>query len=85
MTPSELEEIWCVDSPGGHMCPKGISPPLLAWLPRNGSLNILLFSIFAVAATIQNVITWAFFIVLKNKLHHFKAQRISFHLVYLTA
>ena len=74
-TPSELDEIWCVDSPGGHMCPKGISPPLLAWLPRNGSLNILLFSIFAIAANIQNVITWALFILLKNKLHHFKAQK----------
>ena len=29
MTPSELDEISCVGSPGGHMCPKGISPSLL--------------------------------------------------------
>ena len=36
MTPSELDEIWCVGSPGGHMYPKGISPQLLIWLPRNG-------------------------------------------------
>ena len=82
MTPSELDEIWCVGSPGGHMCPKGISPPLLVWFPRNESLNILLFCYFSVPVTIQSIITWAIFIVLKNKLHHFEAQRISFHLVY---
>ena len=85
MTPSELDEIWCVGSPGGHMYPKGISPKLLIWLPRNGPLNILLFVVFALHAIIQCIITWAFFIVLKNQFHHFKAQRISFHLVYLTA
>ena len=73
MTPSELDEIWCVGSPGGHMCPKGISPPLLVWFPRNGSLNILLFCYFSVPVTIQSIITWAIFIVLKNKLHHFEA------------
>ena len=76
MTPSELDEIWCVG---------GISPKLLKWLPRNGLLNILLFVIFAVPVIIQSIITWAFFILLKNRFHHFKAQRISFHLVYLMA
>ena len=85
MTPSELDEIWCVGSPGGHMYPKGISPKLLIWLPRNGLLNILLFVIFALLVIIQSIITWAFFILLKNGFHHFKAQRISFHLVYLMA
>ena len=84
ITPSELEKIRCVSSPGGHMCPKGISPPLLVWIPQNGLLNILLFCYFCCTWTIQRIITWAIFIVLKNKLHHFKAQRISFHLVYLT-
>ena len=76
LTPSELDEIRCVGSPGGHVCPKGISLPLLVWLPQNGS-------IFAVSVTIQSIISWAIFIVLKNELHHFKAQRISFHLIYL--
>ena len=85
MTPSELDEIWCVGSPGGHMYPKGISPQLLIWLPRNGLLNILLFVIFALPVIIQIIITWAFCILLKNGFHHFKAQRISFHLVYLMA
>ncbi len=46
MTPSELDEIWCMGSPGGHMCLKGISPSLLVWLPRNGPINILLFDYF---------------------------------------
>ena len=52
MTPLELDEIWCVGSPGGHtyVYPKGISPKLLVWLPRNGLLNILPFVIFAVPA-----------------------------------
>ena len=53
MTPSELDEIWCVGSSGGHMYPKGISPKLLIWLPRNGLLNILLFVIFALHVIIQ--------------------------------
>ena len=44
--PSELDEIWCVSSPGGHMYPKGIAPKMLVWLPRNGQLNILVFVIF---------------------------------------
>ena len=82
MTPSELDEIWCV---GSHMYPKGISPKLLIWLPRNGLLNILHFVIFALPMIIQSIVTWLFFILLKNGFHHFKAQRISFHLVYLMA
>ena len=61
MTPSELDEIWCVGSPGDHMYPKGISTELLVWLPRNGQLNILLFVIFSLPVTIQSIITWAFF------------------------
>ena len=65
------------------MYPKGISPKLLIWLPRNGLLNILFFVIFALPVIIQSIITWAFFSLLKNRFHHFKAQRISFHLVYL--
>ena len=85
MTPSELDEIWCVDSPSGHMYPKGISPKLLIWLPRNGLLNILIFVVFALHVIIQRIITWEFFIVLKNRFHHFKTQRISLHLVYLMA
>ena len=85
MTPSELDEIWCVGSPGGHMYPKGISPKFLIWLPRNGLLNILLFVIFALPMIIQSIITWAFFILLKNRFQYFKAQRISFHLVCLMA
>ena len=65
MTPSELDEIWCVGSLGGHMYPKGISPKLFIWLPRNGLLNILLFLVFALHGIIQCIITLAFFIVLK--------------------
>ena len=61
MTPSELDEIWCVGSPGGHMYPKGISPKLLMWLPRNGLLKILLFFVFALHAIIQCIITWGHF------------------------
>ena len=85
MTSSELDEIWYVGSPGGHVCPNRFSPPLLVWLSRKGLLNILHFVIFVVPVTIQSIITWAFFIVLKNGFHHFKAQRISFHLLYLIA
>ena len=85
MTPSELDEIWCASSPGSHMYPKGISPKLLIWLPRNGLLNILLFVVFTPDMIIQHIITWEFFIILKIPFHHFKAQRISFHLVYLMA
>ena len=85
MTPSELDEIWCVGSPGGHMYPKGILPKLLVWLLRNGLLNILLFVIFSLRVIIQSIITWAFFNVLRNGFHHFTAHRISFHLVYLMA
>ena len=60
-------------------------PPLVVWLPRNALLNILLFVVFAVPVTIQSIITWAFYIVSKNGLHHFKAKRISIHLVYIKA
>ena len=67
------------------MYPKGNLPKLLIWLPRIGLLNILLFLVFTLHVIIQCIITWAFFIVLKNGFHHFKAQRISFHLVYLMA
>ena len=84
MTPSELDEIWYVSSPDGHMCPKGISLQLLVWLLRNGLFNILLYVIFSLPFTIQGIITWTFFIILKNGLHHFKAQRISFHLICIT-
>ena len=83
--PSELDEIWCVGSPGGHMYPKGISPKLLIRLPRNRLLYILLFVIFALPMIIQSIMTWKVFIVLKNGFHYFKAQRIRFHLVYLVA
>ena len=85
MTPSELDENWCVGSPGGHMYPKGISMKLLIWLPRNGLLKILLFVVFALHVIIQRIITREFFIVLKTRFHHLKAQRINFHLVYLIA
>ena len=84
MTPSEVDEIWFVGSVGGHMCPSEISPPLIVWLPRYSLLNILHFVICDVPLSIQSIITSAFFIVLKNGFHHFKPQRISFHLVYLT-
>ena len=36
MTPSELDEIWCVGSLGGYMYPKAILPKLLVWLLRIG-------------------------------------------------
>ena len=65
------------------MYPKGISPKLLIWLPRNGLLNILLFVIFALPVIIQSIIILAFFFFSKNRFHHIKAQRISFHLVHL--
>ena len=64
------------------MYPKGISPKLLLWLPRNGLLNILLYVIFAVPVIIQSIITWAFFIVLKNEFHHFnlsKSAELNFY------
>ena len=33
--PSELEEeIWCMGSPGGHVCPKGILPHCLYGFPK---------------------------------------------------
>ena len=83
MTPSEFDEIRCVGSPGGHMCPKRISRPLLVWLPQNGLIKYSIFCYFAAPVTIQSIITWAIFIILKNQLHHFEAERISFHLVYL--
>ena len=85
MTPSELNEIWCVGSSSGLMYPKGISPKFLVWLPRNALLNIFSFCSFAMHIFIQNIITWEFFIVLKNGLRHFKAKRISFHSVYIRA
>ena len=44
-----------------------------------------IFRNFAVPVAIQSIVTWELFIILKNELHHCQAQRISFHLVYLTA
>ena len=64
--------------------PKEFHPYCLYGLPQNGVLNILLFCYFAAPVTIQSIITWAIFIILKNDLRHFEAERISFHLVYLT-
>ena len=84
MTLSELDEIRCVDSPGGHMCPKGISSSLLVWLPPKWHIKYSTFCYFAAPVTIQSTITWAIFIILKNDLRHCEAERISFHLVYLT-
>ena len=49
MTPSELNEIWCVGSSSGLMYPKEISPKLLVWLPRNTLLNIFIFLFFCYA------------------------------------
>ena len=86
MTPSELDKIWCVGTPDGHMYPKGISPNLLVWLPRNGLLNILLFVIFAVRTCDHSKYhKLGIFHSFENGFHRFKAQRISFHLVYLMA
>ena len=45
MTPSELDEVWCVGTLGGHVS-QWNSPSLLVWLPTNGLLNILLFCYF---------------------------------------
>ena len=59
--PSELDKIWCVGNPGGHMYPKEILLKLLVWLLRNGLLNILLFIIFSLRVIIQSIITRAFF------------------------
>ena len=81
MTPSELNEIWCVGSLSGLMYTKGISPKLLVWLLRNALLNIFLSCSFAMHIFIQSIITWTF---LKNDFYRFKAERISFHLVYVT-
>ena len=83
ITPSELNEIGCVGSTNCLMYPKGISPKLLVWLPRNALLNIFLFCSFAMHIFIQSIITLTFFIFLKHGLHHFKAERISFYLVYI--
>ena len=80
MTPSELNKIWCVGSSSSLMYPKRVSLNLLVWLPSNTLLNIFLFCSFAMHIFIQSIITWTFFVVLKNGLHHFKAKRISFHL-----
>lgn len=85
MTPSELDEIWCVCSQVVICVPKEFHPHCLDGFPEMAHYIFYFFAIFAVPMTIQNVITWAVFIVLKNKLHHFQAQRIGFHLVYLTA
>ena len=49
MTPSELDEIWCVGSPGGHMYPKGISPKIAAMASQKWTIKYLLFVIFAIA------------------------------------
>ena len=57
MTPSELNEIWCVGSPSSLMYPKRVSPKLLVWLPRNALLNIFLFCSFAKHVLIQSIIT----------------------------
>ena len=57
MTLSELNEIWCVGSSSGLMYPKGISPKLLVWLPRNALLNIFSFCSFAMHIFIQSIIT----------------------------
>ena len=67
------------------MCPKGILPSLLVYLPRNGLLNILSFCYFCCTCDHSKHHNLDIFIVSKNGLHHFKAQRISFHLVYLAA
>ena len=85
MTPSELNEILCVGGLSVHMYPKGILLKLLMWLPRNALLNILLFCYLSLPIAIQSIITWEFFIILKNGLYHVKAHRISFHLVYIKA
>ena len=85
MTPSELDKILCVGGLSVHMYPKGILLKLLMWLPRNALLNILLFCYLSLPIAIQSIITWEFFIILKNGLHHVKAHRISFHLVYIKA
>ena len=84
MIPSELDEIWCMGNPGGHdvsHC-KGLSPSLLVCLLRNDSLKTLLFCCTCDHSKCHNL---GIFIFLKNELHHFKAQRISFHLIFLTA
>ena len=57
MTPSEVDKIWYVGSPGGYMCPSGIAPPLIVWLPRYGLLNVPHFVIFAATLTVQSIIT----------------------------
>ena len=72
-----------VGSPSGLMYPKEISSKLLVWLPINSLLNIFHFCSLAMHIYIQSIITLTYFIVLKYGLHHFKAERISFHLVYI--
>ena len=52
---------------------------------RKCAIKYYTFCYFAIPMNIQSIITWAFFIVLKNRFPHLKAQRISFYLVYLMA
>ena len=65
------------------MYPKGILPKLLIWFPRNGLLNIFPFCHFCSTRDHLKHHNFGVFHFLKNRFHHFKAQRISFHLVYL--
>ena len=62
-----------------RMYPKGVSPKMLAWLPRDTQLNIsfLFFCYTYFYSKRHNLI------VLKNGLYHLKAKRINFHLVYI--
>ena len=57
--------------------PKKVSLKLLVWLPRNALLKTLLFCSFAMHYNLD------IFVVLKNGLHHFKAEKISFYSVYI--
>ena len=47
--------------------------------------NIGLFAIYNVPQTVSAPITWLFFIALKNGVHHHKAQRMSFRMIYYMA
>ena len=85
MTPAELDEIWCVGSPGGHMYPKGISPKIAAMASQKWTIKYLLFVIFAIAtcdhSKHHNLVLHPHNMLTPSvSLHHVIAFICSFHL-----
>ena len=65
MTPSELDEICCMGSPGGHVSQKNFTQ-IACMASQKWAIKYLLFVIFSVPVTSQSIIIWAFFNVLKT-------------------